>query len=330
MRIYITGATGYVGSRLVPRLLNENHEITCLLRSPEDYIDHDISRRCRLIKGDITDRATLKNTMAHIDVVLHLAVSTPLTNIQNDTEIYNRVNVIGTANMLDECLVSGVKRIMCFTSSAAIGIAKTSIIDENTPLNPVNNYGRSKRDAEGVISSFVKKFNSPVITICFPHIYGPGDRYEFIKVVKMIKRGIMPQVGLSPNLLPSVYISDAVDAIILALEKGKAGEKYIVVDDDPHDMKTIRKLVLENLGIKRKVYPFIPRYAGIFIVYLLEFFFRLFGYDSPVKTENLRSITTGRRLSNKKAKKYLGFIPMVSLEEGIKKTVEWYKLEGLI
>ena len=330
MRVYITGATGYVGSRLVPRLLNKNHEVICLLRSPEDYIDHDIYKRCRLIKGDITDRETIKNTMAHIDVVVHLAVSTPLTNKQNDTEIYNRVNVIGTANILNECLVSGVKRILCFSSSAAIGMPKTPIIDENTPLNPVNNYGRSKRDAEQLISSFVDKYNLPVLTICFPHIYGPGDRYEFLKIVKMIKRGILPQVGFSPNLLPSVYISDAVNAIILAMKKGKAGEKYIIADDDPHDTKVIRRLVLRNLGIDRKTYLFVPKYFGIFIAYILEVLYGFIGDASPVKVENIKMITAGRRISIEKAKKDLDFLPVVRLEEGIKKTIGWYKQEGLI
>lgn len=330
MRVYITGATGYVGTHLLPRLLKENHEVTCLLRSPETYCNHDLYKRCKLIKGDVTDIKSLRNTMHRMDIVIHLAVATPLTSAREDYNTFYRTNVLGTENVLTECLISEAKRVLCFSSTAAIGTPDTFQLDENTPLNPLNAYGRSKKEADGVVSSFFKKHKLPVLTICFPHIYGPGDRYEFLKIVKMIKKGILPQVGFKPNLLPSVYISDAINAVLLGLEKGKIGEKYLIADDNPHDIRDIRKFVLNSLGIDRKIYPFIPKYIGIWGAYLLEFFFSLVGSVPPISAKNIKSITAGRRLSIQKAKKDLGFDPEVGLEDGIKKTIDWYIKEGLL
>ena len=330
MRIYITGATGYVGSNLIPRLLDQDHDITCLMRSPEKYTDSEIFTKCNLVKGDIIDRESLKGTMQDIDVVLHLAVLGHLDEAKQGNDAFYTVNVLGTKNILEECIISKPKRILCFSSTAAIGIPKIDLIDENTPLRATNPYGKSKKESDELILSFIKRYNLPIVNLCFPHIYGPGEERDFLKIIRMIKKGIFPQVGFSPNLYPSVYISDAVDAISLALKKGRVGEKYIIADDDPHDLKIIRRLVLKYLGKERKFYPIIPKHISIYFAYAMESIFGLFGAVLPIKARNLKSISAGRRLSIGKAKRELGFMPNVALEEGIRRTIEWYKKENLL
>jgi nucleoside-diphosphate-sugar epimerase len=330
MKIFVTGATGYVGSHLIPCLLKNQHEITCMLREPKKHEHLYPLNRCIIVEGDIIDRESIRNKMDHMDVVIHLAVATPLTNDSGNNGIYFKTNVTGTKNLLEECLQAKPKRIVCFSSTAAIGRPKSDFIDENTPLHPVNPYGKSKMEADKVISTYVEKYQLPVITICFPHIYGPGETHELFKVIKMIKNGILPQVGFRPNHLPLVFVSDAIDAILLAFTNGKPGGKYIIADDDPHDIRVIRKHVLEKLGIKRKYFPFVPKHIGIFGAYLLEKLFDLAGLKSPVKAENIRSIVAGRRLCINKAQNELGFVPKVGIQEGISKTLDWYQKEKLL
>jgi nucleoside-diphosphate-sugar epimerase len=328
MKIFVTGATGNVGSNLIPRLLKAQHEVTCFLRTPEKQ--KKSLDKCNIIKGEIADRESLRNKIDGMDIIIHLAVATPLTNKTGEEDLYYNTNVTGTKNLLEECLQANPKRIICFSSTAAIGRPKVDLIDEDTPLSPVNSYGKSKMEADGIISEYVKEYQLPIITICFPHIYGPGEVHELYKVIKMIKKGILPQVGLHPNHLPLVYVTDAIDGIMLALTNGKPGEKYIIADDDPHDIRVIRKHVLNRLGIKRKFYPFIPKYIGIFGASVLEKMFGWAGLTPPVKAENIRSIVAGRRLSIHKAQKELGFIPKVGIQEGIKKTLDWYQKENLL
>ena len=330
MRVFITGATGFVGRNLVPRILKEGHDIICLMRNPEQHVKSEIYKKCRIIKGDVTKRESVRGLLKDVEVLIHLAVATPLTVDQKNQGTYYMTNVVGTENILNECIESQINRILCFSSTAAIGRHKRAVIDESTPLRPINEYGKSKKEADNIISSYIDKYNLPILTICFPHIYGPGDTHEFLKIVKMIKKGVMPQVGFSPNLLPSVFLDDAIDAIMLALSKGKIGEKYIIADDDPHDLRDIRRIVLENLGIKRGFYPFIPKSIGLFGAFLLEFSYKIMGRESHVKVENIKSILSGRHLSIKKAKTDLGFEPKIALNDGIRKTIEWYKREDLI
>ena len=330
MKVFVTGATGYVGQNLIPRLQQNGYEISCLLRSPENHVDRLLFNDCHIVKGDITDRDSLRGILDKADLIIHLAIVTPLTNAQNDESVYQAVNVHGTNNLFDECRSSKPKRILCFSSTAAIGRPVVDFIDEKTPLDPVNAYGRSKKDADNLISLYVKNYQLPVITLCFPHIYGPGEVHDLLKIIKMIKKGILPQVGFGPNFLPMLYVSDAMDSILLAINNGIIGEKYIIADDDPHDLRMIRKQVLSLLGIQRKFYPFIPKYIGIFGAHLLELLERVTGIKTPVKAENIKSIVAARRLSINKAKKELGFTPHVSFEEGIRHTILWYKENHLI
>ena len=331
MKIFLTGATGYIGQSLLPRLLENNHEVHCLLRSPDNYANDEMFGRCKLHKGNIADKASLEGKIDGIDWVVHLAVLSPLNDKEKlDEEAFSKINVEGTRNILKECLKAKPKKIVCFSSTAAIGIPNVDVIDENTPCQPVTPYGKSKKKTDDLVLSFIEKHGLPVTTICFPHVYGPGETRDFEKIITLIKKGIFPQVGFSPNLYPSVYISDAVEGICLALEKGKAGEKYIIADDDPHDLRVIRRFVLENLGIDRKYYPFIPKYFGMLGSFLLETLFGFLDKVPPIRVKNIRSITSGRRISIKKAFNEMGFQPKVSLREGIQHTVNWMKEENRI
>lgn len=330
MKIYVTGATGFIGSHLIPSLLDKKHDITCLVRSPENISGNPIYEKCTLVKGDITNRNSLKKTIENIDVVIHLAVLATLDAKKQNVDTFYTVNAQGTKNILEECLASKPKRILCFSSTAAIGIPKADLIDESTALRPLTPYGQSKAETEKIILNFTEKYNLPIITLCFPHVYGPGEKRDFLKITRMIKKGIFPQIGFSPNLYPAIYVSDAVDAICLAIDKGKAGEKYIIADGDPHDLRVARKLVLKNLGIKRRFYPVVPKYISILFMYVIQTIFGILRIDLPIKAKNLRSIAAGRRLSIDKAKKDIGFNPKVSFEKGIRHTIEWYVKERLI
>jgi nucleoside-diphosphate-sugar epimerase len=330
MKVFVTGATGYVGQNLIPRLKQSGYDITCLLRTPEKLRDHDLFNSCHIINGDITDRNSIRGVLDKSELVIHLAVATPLTNTSNNEFVYQNINVLGTKNLLEECLIAKPKRILCFSSTAAIGRPEIDTIDENTPLCPVNAYGRSKRDADDLISLYLIKYQLPIITLCFPHIYGPGEVHDLFKIIKLIKNGILPQVGFGPNFLPMVYVSDAMNSILLAFSHGAIGEKYIIADDDPHDTRMIRKQVLSVLGIKRQWYPFIPKHLGVLGAYFLEFLYRFRGVAPPVKVDNIKSIAAARCLSINKAKNELGFSPQVGFEEGIRRTILWYKENHLI
>lgn len=330
MDIYLTGASGYVGSRLLPRLLEEGHQVTCLMRHPEKYVHRSPFNRCRLVSGDLIDAHSFRESLLGTDAVVHLAVMTPLTIGNRKEEAYWQTNVVGTLNLLKACLHARPSRIVCFSSTAAIGRPSVNLIEEGTPRNPLSAYGRSKNEADKQISSMTAKYGLPTITLCFPHIYGPEDTSDFYRIVKMVKSGILPQVGCHPNLLPMVYISDAVEAIVLALSKGKTGQTYLIADEFSLDTRRLRKIVAANLGLKRKIYPWIPYQGGVFAAVIIEKLFDRLGKRPPVRAENIRSVSAGRQISIEKAKRELGFSPKVSPEEGIRQVIEYYRKNNLI
>ena len=142
--------------------------------------------------------------------------------------------------------------------------------------------------------------------------------------------GIFPQVGFAPNLFPAVYIDDAVCGLMLAMEKGHSGETYIISDKTSHDTRMIRNLVRKHLGIRNKLYPFFPKYLMLMLFYILDKFSNKTGITFPASQKNIQFITAGRSFSIEKARKELGYEPVVSLDEGLKKTIEYYLQEKLI
>jgi len=324
MNILITGATGYLGPDLISKLVPLGFNVRCLVRD-ETKLQKVNLEHIRYIVGDLTKPVTILDLTKNIYYVVHLAVLGHSEETSLTIENYRFVNVQGTENLFKEIIKHPVKKIICFSSSAAVGIPNIKIIDEETKCNPQTVYGISKYESDILIKRYVKEFSLPIVTLRFTHVYGPGDIRDFLKIVKLVKNGVFPIVGFRANLYPAIYKDDAIDSILLTLKNGKEGEFYNISDSESHDMRLIVKYIKSELGIRR--FPlWLPKYPTLFFLKVLE----LLKINFPVSSKNIKFVTSGRKYSINRARKELEFIPQVDLRKGIAKTVEYYKKEGLI
>jgi len=325
MKILITGATGYLGPDLIQRLRAHAFKIHCLIRDEKKLQNINNLYELSYTIGDLTNPETIINLTKDIDYVVHLAVLAPDQKHTYSIEEYRQVNVQGTENLLKECLRNPVKKIICFSSSAAVGLVNSKIIDESTTCNPKTEYGISKYESDILVKRYSEEHNLPIITLRFTHIYGPGEKRDFLRIVRLINKGILPIIGFGENLYPAVYKDDAISSILLALQKGKIGHLYNISGKNSYDLRLIIKYVKSELGIVR-LPLWIPKYPALFFLKCLE----LLGIPFPIASKNIKFVTAARRFSIEKAKKELGYSPKIDILEGIKKTIEYYKREKLI
>lgn len=329
MKILVTGATGYIGRALVPKLLNAGHKLRLLVRQSSNAENFSGLNNIEIFRGDITSRETLDGIEEDIEYVYHLAVLGHLNTVEDDQNYFD-VNTKGSLNLLQQFVGSKLKKFLFTSSSAALGVAPNQIVTEEDFIPPITPYGMSKYQAEISIRKFAEKHSLPYVMVRLTHVYGPGEIRDLYRIIKMIKRGIFPQVGLSPNLFPAVYIDDAVSGLMLAMVKGRLGETYIISDNTSHDSRMIRKLVRKYLGIHNKLYPVVPKYPMLLMFSILDWLSNKTGIKFPASKKNIQFVTAGRRFSIEKARKELGFEPAVSLDEGLRRTIEYYLQEKLI
>lgn len=327
-RILVTGATGFIGSRLVEKLDLFGYEIRCLVRKNSDISKLKKLKKIEIVYGDITQKESIKNIFKNIDVVIHLAALIDLSDFK--FKEYSRINVLGLRNVVNLSLKNKVKRIIYTTTTAALGNIKKDVITEEDKGIPLNDYGISKLKAEKELDCLIKKKKAPIIVLRFCHVYGPGELRDLYFIIKMMKKGIFPQIGLSKNLYPAVYIDDAVQALMKAIDGGKFGEYYNIADKKSHDLKEIRKIINEEFNKKCLFYPFLPRYPVVFMFKLFEIIFEFLGINFRIKAKNILSITSARVFSIEKAKRDLGYWPETSLRTGLRNSINWYKREGFL
>lgn len=318
-----------VGTRLVPLLVSQGHEVTGLVRDVDRALVEPALAGVHLVQGDLLRPETLAAPVSGMDVVVHLAVLGHFNEGASDADDFTRTNVAGTSALFQACLDCGIRRVVYTSTSAALGFVRSKIINENSTPNPLTPYGRSKLEADRVVERFAAR-GLPVVTLRFTHIYGPGDRRDFLSIIRLIRKGLFPQIGLGPNYYPALFIDDAVAALVLALDRGRDGEFYIVTDTDPHDTRTVRRLVRKELGLPWRPYPVVPASAALLGSMLAERLLPTLGMDTPVRSRNIRNLAAGRRFSVEKAQRELGYAPTVDLEQGIRQAIAWYREEGLL
>jgi|Deesub1362A_J573_1020465.scaffolds.fasta_scaffold07777_2 nucleoside-diphosphate-sugar epimerase len=329
MRALITGGTGFIGRHLVKRLREVGYLCRCLVRNRKKG-DELKTWGVEIIYGDVREKASLHGIAQDIDVVYHLAAIGHISAVSRAAyQKFREVNVEGTRNLAEECAQYKIKKFVHFSSTAAIGITEVPLIDETTECKPVTPYQCSKWESELVVLSLWRNRRLPVVILRPSMVYGPGGKGEFLKLCRLMVRGLFPRVGRGMNLMPMVYVDDVVQAALLAGEKGVPGEVYLITSARSFSMDEIRQMVLKCLGIKRP-YPYLPYPLAMLSAYAIEILYSLFGCTPIVTHYNIASIVRNRILSIEKAKRELGYEPRISLEEGVRRTLEWYKVKGLL
>jgi nucleoside-diphosphate-sugar epimerase len=328
VKYLITGATGFIGPHLVRTLAHKGNTCRCLVRS-NSKTDSLKELGVELVEGDITRADTLKGIAEGMDRVLHMATLGHMSNFSVTESMFEAINVQGTKNLMEEALRAGVRRVVHCSTVAAMGICHDVPATEESSCNPHHPYGRSKLQAEQNVLSMIREKNLPAAIIRFSMVYGPGDARDIFKLTRMAKKGLFPKVGNRPKLTPLIHVDDAVRGLLLAAEKGRFGEIYLITNRDSLPFDAIRKILQKALGVKR--FPlYVPEWAALAIGSLAENIFPLLGKIPPVSRKNIESTLADRVFSIEKARREMGFNPQVDPVEGLRATVEWYKEKGWI
>lgn len=328
MNILVTGGSGFIGRKLIPILVNEGHSVSVLCRNKEKA-SKILMPQCKIVLGDITDASSLKGCCDGIDMVYQLVgLSGNELPSKYQFERFRKVNVEGLRNIVDEAKRAGVKRFIQVSSIAAMGIVKQMPISGDSVCEPYLPYQVSKREGELLVIEEVKESGFPAIIVRPAKVYGVGGEDSYQSIIKMCKTGFFPKVGIKDTMVSHCYIDDLITTLSLLTEKGKIGETYICATEKSIGFYESVKLVSKEMN-KRVIMVPIPRFLMASVAYCIERCFGLMGKKPPVTYRNVIAATTDRIYDFTANKRDIGFVSSVTMEEGIRRCVEYNKAKGL-
>jgi 2-alkyl-3-oxoalkanoate reductase len=242
---------------------------------------------------------------------------------------YYEVNVGGTRNVLQAALDAGVRKVIYCSTCGVHGNVDHPPAGEDAPIRPADYYQRTKWEAEPVAREFFER--GLRTTILRPAaIYGPGDPERFYLIFKRVAGGTFPMFGNGRTLYHPLYIDNLVDAFILAMEDGKGdGEAYLIADEQYIEIEDLVRRVAKALGIEVKI-PHYPVWPVVVAGHIVEKACKPFGINPPIFPRRVDWYRQNRAFRIDKAKRDLGYQPRVGIDEGLRRTAEWYRREGLL
>jgi nucleoside-diphosphate-sugar epimerase len=330
MKIFMTGASGFIGKHLAKEL-SEKHDIICLVRESTKKQDLEFLEKlgCKLVYGDISDRKILEKKMKGVDAVFHLAGGGYVsTTFKKGYQELRKLNVESTRIVFETAAKLKIKRFVHFSSISAMGIIVEQSLDEDSECKPKTPHEVCKLETEKIAEAFKDKM---LVTIIRPGIvYGPfGMNSEVLQLSKMLKKKLFIIPGNGKNIMPWVYVDDIVNATILAFEKNKNScEKFIVVSDPEPTFNEFIESIRSNLGANVFILH-IPKHFFRFSAFLFEKFGDLFGFAPLLNYTRAKSMTSNRIYDIQKINA-LGYKQKSNLKESMSKTIKWYKENGYI
>lgn len=325
---FVTGGTGFVGSHLVEELLRRNiDEVRCLVRTdPKWLADLDVT----YVRGDLSAVETLWEALDGVTHVYHVAGLTRAP----DWDAFHEVNVQGTLNLMGAIrqAAPGVERVLVTSSLAAVGRCDDGVATEDSPLQPVSRYGRSKAEMERALkdshqmeSSYWKAL--PMTVVRPSAVYGPRDR-DILDFFRAVKRHLCPVVGRGPAV-SLVHVRDLVGGMVDASHHpDAAGETYFLGSDRPYAWSDIKRAATAALDTWAVTVPVPGSLVGA-VGAAVEAWGQLAGEYPPFNRDKARELQYAcTRCSSEKAANHFGYAPDTSLDEGVTETVQWYEDRG--
>ncbi|MBM3151016.1 MAG: NAD-dependent epimerase/dehydratase family protein [Chloroflexi bacterium] len=326
MKTFVTGGTGFVGSAVIRRLLADGHTVRALVRTGSSTRMLD-GLPVERVDGDLSDASVLQKAMAGCEWVFHVAAL--YANWGYAWEEFHQSNVEGTRRALEAASRSGVKRIVHTSSIASLGIPRDGTPGtEETPVtlkDMLSDYKRSKFLAEEVVRGFVTQ-GLPAVIVNPAAPVGVGDHKptQTGKMIVDFLNGKMP--AYVDTGLTIVDVDDVADGHLLAMEKGKVGERYILGGENL-TLKQALDLLSEVSG-RPEVRARIPRAVALGWAYVDTGLARLNPKHIPAATPDAVRVSSKKEyFSSAKAMRELGYT-YIPARDALRKAVEWYRANG--
>lgn len=314
-RILVTGATGFIGRRVIRRLQESCLDYIGIARSPNSNL--------RIVSCDLLDRNKLGDLVGGVSVVIHCAgFAHALYSAERTVkEMTWKVNYLGTKNLLEQCEIFGVKKFINLSSVKAMSEPDETCIDEGWPTNPVTEYGKSKLAAEELIRDLADSSDMHTVNLRLAMVYGSGGKGNLERMVRLIRRGFFPPLPDTGNRRSLVHVEDVTDCIFETLDGMDAkAETFIVAGPDAPSGRDIYDAIRMVLGYRR--FPFaIPESLLRNSAATLDVIQSLSGIRVPFNGEVVSRLLDSAWYSSEKMHRRIGWQPSIRFEDGLKEMI---------
>jgi len=320
----VTGANGFVGSHLVDYLLDKGYRVRCITRKTSDLKWLE-GKDVEIYDCGLFDADGLRKAFNNADYIYHVAGVVK----SKKAEGYFSGNVETTKSLLEAALEFSdtIKRFLIVSSQTAAGPSLDGKpVDENNELHPITTYGRSKLAQENLAREYMDRLP---ITICrAPAVYGERDTEIFI-FFQTFAKGLFTTIGFDKKLLSLIHVADLVRGFVQAAENSEAaGKIYFISSESFYTWEEIGKITKRIMN-KKPLHVKVPHFMVYFIAAIAQFFALFSSKPATLNIEKARDITRHAWIcSTRKAIDEIGYSQQISIEDGIKRTVDWYKEQG--
>ncbi len=304
--VLVTGAAGRVGRRLVEALADRGERVRALVTDFET----PPAKAAEVVKGNLLDKSVAKAALDGAGAVYHLAAILDYTAPRS---VMFDVNVNGTKNLVE---ASRAGKFVYLSSTAVYGYkAKENPITEATPCAPASFYGKTKLMAERLV------LEKQGIVVRSPDIFGRGFREGYEYVMAQLEKGKMPILGSGSNRIHWIHINDLIEALLLAKDRGRPGEVYLVAGKEARTQSELLSMLTKRLGADAPSRHVSERVAGLMAhVELAKS--KITGRKPKVIPDYISKITSDRVFDISKARRELGFEPKMEYEAAAKELAE--------
>lgn len=309
MKILVTGAAGFMGCAFIKLFSEEKFDnierITILdkLTYAGDImrIRRYMGPKIDFIHGDIADKSIVEQIMSKVDVCINYAAETHVDNSISNPDVFYQSNIIGTTVLLNAARKFSISKFLQISTDEVYGAITEGEWDEESTLDPSSPYSASKLSADLIVKSYFKTYNLPIVITRSCNNYGPGQNIEKLipkTFTNALSNRKIPVYGTGANIREWLYVEDHARATYNALIKGEPGEIYNIGSG----------VRCTNLELINKILSISERNSD-----LIEFVQDRKGHDFRYA------------LNSKKASEIINFLPEISLEEGLNRTLNYYQ-----
>jgi nucleoside-diphosphate-sugar epimerase len=322
IRVLVTGATGYIGTHLLPVLRDEGFEVRALRRAASASSPGATTFDWVSV-GDIGPDTEWAAALAGVDVVVHLAALAhqigPAANARS--EDFNRINTLGTARLAEAAVEAGVRRVVMVSSVAAMGPYSREPFTELTPCAPDTPYGTSKLAAERSIERILAGRATDWCVVRPPLVYGPGNPGNMKRLLQLIERGWPLPLGLVGARRSHLFVGNLVALLALCAVRPEASRRMFLADDgEPVETRELVRELARLSGTRARVVP-VPKPALQALGQVGDLLERIAGRPVPFSSYSVDKLLGSLVIDSRAVRAALSWVPPYDRGDALRKTV---------